>query len=171
MTGVVFAKVAIDKRSMHARWGNTVASDVVIDVVASYRIRHGQHRAFAHAVCKAVGESGESGNGREIQNHTAAGSFHRIENRVHAVVHAFHVDAVNAIELVFRRVLQLPDMGDTGIVHEDIYGACSRNSPEDILDLLLIRNITECPLGFASCLMNRLRGVFGVLLIDFNNVD
>ena len=62
-------------------------------------------------------------------------------------------------------------MGDTGIVYEDIDRVCSRNFPEDILDLLVIRNIAERPLGFASCLVNRLRGVFCVLLIDFNNVD
>jgi hypothetical protein len=170
-SGIVLAQESIDEWGMHTRGGDAVAADVVVDIIACNGIRHREHRAFAHAVSEAVGESGESGNGGEIQNHASARSFHRLERRVHAVVHALYVDAVNAIELVFRRVLQLPDMGYAGIVHEDIDGVSGGNSPEDLFDLLLIRNIAERPLGFPSSIANLLCGLFCVLLIDFNNVD
>ncbi len=170
-SGIVLVQKAVDKWSVHARGGNTVAADIVVHVIARYRIRHGQHRTFAHAIGKAICESGESGDGSKIQNHAAAGSFHGIDHRVHAVVHALHIDAVNAIKLVFGRTFQFPDMGYTCIIHKNVNGARSRNSPEDFFDLLLIGNVTKRPLGSTSSLMNLARGLFRVLFVDFNNVD
>ena len=164
-------QVAVDEWGVHSRGGDAVAANVVVDVVASYRIGHRQHRAFAHAVGEAIGEPSESRNRGEIQNHASPGGFHRIERGGHAVVDALNVDAVNAIKFLFRRIFQLPDMGYAGIVHEDIDGACPCNSPENIFDLLLIRDIAGCPLSSSSRVTNLLRRLLCVLLIDFNDVD
>src|SRR5258705_165100 len=60
---------------MHPRRRNTVAANVVGDVVARDRIGHRDHRAFAGGVGKAVRQSCRTGDRRHVQDDATAG-FH-----------------------------------------------------------------------------------------------
>jgi hypothetical protein len=62
-------------------------------------------------------------------------------------------------------------MGYAGIVYQDIDRTCAGNFSENVFDLLLVGNVTETPAGPSSGGTNLTRGLFGIALIDFNDVD
>jgi hypothetical protein len=169
--GISFVQEAIDEWCVNARRRDAIAADIVSDVVARDRVGHGQHRALAHRIGKSVGEASDSGDRRQIQNHTASGCLHGIDCGVHAVVDALHVDTEDTLEVLIAGVLQLANVRDSRIVDKDVNRAAAPDLAENVFDLLLIGDVAQMPLRRATLVANRGCGFFGVLLIYFDDVN
>src|SRR5437867_2563745 len=138
---VALGEVSVDEWRMDPRRRNGIAANVVLYVVAGYRVRHRQHGAFAHRVREAVGDADGGGDGRDVENRAAA-SLHRGHARAQTVVHALHVHRVDAVEIIFRRLLHCSDMGDAGAVDEDIDVAeLFGHHAEALVHLTLFRHV------------------------------
>jgi hypothetical protein len=61
-------------------------------------------------------------------------------------------------------------MRDAGVVDKNMNRSAAADLAEDILNLRLLRNITEMPLRSASLLANRRDGLLSSRLIYFENV-
>jgi len=120
VAGIILPQIGIDKRSVNASRGDAIATDVVRQIVASDRIRHGDHRTLAHRVSETVGQAGGPGDRREVQNHSSTRLLHMSNDRVHTVVEAFDVYSQDAIEVFGGSALDGSDMGDSGVVDEDV---------------------------------------------------
>src|SRR5450432_2126727 len=147
---------------MHARRRNTVTTNLVRDVVARDRIRHGNDGAFAGGVGEAVGESRRSGNRRHVEDDAARG-LHIADAGVNAVVDALHIDALHAIKILFADTLGVADVRDPGVVHQNVNASLPRDFAECRLNLLLIAHIASvcgCSPTHAGDLCGNPFGVF-----------
>ena len=162
---------AVDEGRVHARRRDAVAADIVGHVVARDGVSHREHRALAHGICEAVGQAGYRGNGGQIQDHATTAGLHEINRGVHAVINTFDVDAKNAVEVLVAGRLQLADMSDSGIVHQNMKRVAATYLAEDIFYLQLIRDVAKVPLRRAAVAANAGDRLFRTGFINFEDMD
>ena len=124
----MFFQIAVDEGRVHARRRNAIAPNFMFEIVPRHGKGHGDDRALAHGVCKAVGKSGRPGDGCHIQNHAAA-VFHGGNAALQTMEHALYVDAKDALEIGGRGGFHVADVRNACVVDENvervqcIYGA------------------------------------------------
>ena len=169
--GIILFHEAVHKWGVDAGGGNAVAANILSNVVARYRVRHRQHCAFAHGIGEAIGKASGGSDGGEIQDYSAATGLHVVDPRIHAVVDTFHVDAEDAIEVLFTGGFQLANVRDAGIVHKNVNRIAAADFAENILDLLLVRYVASVPLSRPALLTNGHGSLLCIGFIEFENVD
>ncbi len=55
---------------------------------------------------------------REVEDHAAAAREHPAHSRARTEKHSFNVDRIDAVEVLFRSVLDGADVRDAGVVHQ-----------------------------------------------------
>jgi hypothetical protein len=90
---------------------------------------------------------------------------------IHAVVNAFYVNAKKAIEICFGGRLDGPDMGDAGIVHENVQAFLARELVEDFLGARLVGNVACIGLRIAAGCGNFVGGGITRFFIKVQNAD
>src|SRR5258708_38157473 len=110
MAWIILPQVIVHKRRVHARWRNTVAANIVLDVVLGNGIGHGNDGTLGHGVRKAVSKRRGAGDRSHVENHASTVRFHVADALMDAVVHAFYIDAKEADEIFLRGGLHGPNM-------------------------------------------------------------
>ena len=112
---------------MDARRADAVAPDVLFHVVDRDRHRHRVHGALGHRVREPVRHADQRRDGRHVQDHAATLPEHNRHGGAGAQVDTpLTLTRVQPIQIGFRRALDRADMGDPGVVDQDVErGACS----------------------------------------------
>ena len=150
VAGVIFAQIAVDKRCVDSRGRNAIAADVVSDVVLGDGVGHGDDRAFGHGIGEAIGDGSGGGHGSHIENDTSAEALHVADGGVRTVVNAFYVDGEEAIEVDFGGGLDGANVGDAGVVDENVEGLLAGELIENGLHLSVIGDVAEVLVGSAA---------------------
>src|SRR5690606_27883932 len=90
--------------------------------------------ALARGIGEAIGNAYNRRDGGHIQDNTATLLLHYRYHRMQNIIGTFDIDPDNPIEIIFRSMLQVADMCNTGIVNQDIDRT---DGVDDIADILL----------------------------------
>src|SRR5438067_2082760 len=169
--GIILFQVTVHEGGVDARGRNTIAANLMRQIVACNGEGHGEDRSFAHGIGKTIGEAGSSGDGGHIDNDSAAVGLHRADGRVHAVVNAFHVYEKNAVKVGFRGGLELADVGNAGAVHENIGGLRRWKPLKQFRYAALISNVTDVRSGACSGSRDFLSSRVGIFFVEVHDAD
>ena len=103
-----------------------VAADAMGEEIFRDGVGHGEHRAFAGGVGETVGDGRLSDSAGEIQDGAAALRGHVPQRSLGAVGDAVDVHALDSCEVLGRGGEGVADMGDAGVVHEDVQACVPR---------------------------------------------
>lgn len=154
---------------MHASGGDTVAADIVLNVILGYGIGHGDDGTLAHRVREAVGQRRRACDGSHIENHASAVRFHVTDALVDAVVDPFYIDAKEPVEIVFVGAFHGSDMRDPGVVHQDVDTFLGEDLLKRLPDLPLICNVAGMDGGVPASIGDLFRGRLGLFRVDVRN--
>jgi hypothetical protein len=90
---------------------------------------------------------------------------------VHAVVEALYVHVEYAIEVSFRRFLEIRDLRDTGIIDEDVDRPGAHEMFKRLGDCGVIRNVALVRLRVAACRRDSLFGALTGFAVHVQNAD
>src|SRR6516165_6132975 len=168
--GIMLAQVTVHKRGMHAGGRNAIAADVTCEVILGHRVSHGDHRAFAGGIRKAVGQTGRARDRRHVEDHPATVCFHVFHGGQHTVIEAFHIYFVYAVEISLAGRFELADMGDAGVVHQRVDAAALGQRLKRASYILLICDIAFVCRRLAARFQNFPDGVLRLLPANVNHI-
>ena len=97
-----------------------VATNPLAEEIFGNGVGHGEHRAFAGGVGETVGDGHLSYSAGEIQDDAAALHGHLPQRSLGAVGDPVDVHSLDSCEVLGRGGQGVADMGDAGVVHEDV---------------------------------------------------
>src|SRR5277367_2386475 len=153
---IVLPQVAVHKRRMDSSGRDAIAANVACEVIPGDGIGHGNHRALARRISKAVRQTRRARDGRHVENYAAAARFHVGDGGEHAVIDAFYVHLQNSVEVALRGGFEFANMRDTGIVHQGVDSAALRKFLKYRPHFLLVRDIAFMSESFTAAVENLL---------------
>jgi hypothetical protein len=120
------------------------------EIVLRHGVGHGDDGTLGHGISEAVGKRGGTGDGSHVEDDTAPIGFQKIDRREHAVVHTFHIDTEEAVEIGFGGGFQFADVRNACVIDEDVERAKLCKLLKDLLGLGLIGNIAGMGRGLAA---------------------
>ena len=90
---------------------------------------------------------------------------------MHAVVHALNVHRENAVEIGSRRSFQVANVGNSGIVHEDVNTSLLKHVVKSRLDTVMLGHVTTIGFGVPTTRRDFTCNRFGSVLVDVQDAD
>jgi hypothetical protein len=169
--GIVVRQIFVDEWSVNTGWRDTVATNVMRQIVAGNGIGHRDHRALAHRIGEAIGQPRGSRDGSHIDYYAASGTLHVADNRVHAVIKTFDVDVHDAIKILWSCRFHRSDVRNARIIHQNVNSGVPCEVVECSLNLDLIRDVACVCKSGATVRSNLLARFLCCRLVEVKNVD
>jgi hypothetical protein len=168
VAGIVVFQISVNKGRVHTRGRKAIAANVVRQVVARDGVSHRDDCALTGGIAEAIGYARTPGNGSDVED-DAALRLQVPDAGIDAVVIALDVHAHDAVEGFFRRGFDVSDLGDAGVIHQNIDASVLGDAVKRRNDLFLVADIARIGGSGASCVNDLFCDRFGVVGVEIQN--
>src|SRR5258705_4313381 len=164
-------KITVDERRVDSCRRNAVTTNLILQIILRYRIRHRNDGTFTHGVGETVLKTGRARDRCHVQDYTATVGFHLPDRCLHAVIKTFDINLEDSVEVGFRGCFEPSHVRYASVIDKNLYTFLSEQLLDNCFDVLRVGHITQEGTGITSgpdnLASNRLR-LFFVNVQDSN---